>query len=601
MTQKRFIGFGCCAIFCLCFSSTAYSLFFVAIVMSAAATGGTIVINSAPTRPCSSVALDYEMGLVRVSASSAAMAHSGFRVRPNDVAMIAPSTPKKLVRSCPSTPTGLRTPPRTTLMTGIVNKPNNKRSKIAVGENDETVNGSAVPTEHDYSGEGVPHKLIMQGKERVQELLLTQLDLIKKQSEAIISKDRQLRELRRENRVLQQRLLNLEHNAPNNTSTGILKMNTKSDSVITQMPTSLIKKVPQTTVLTKDKAVETTSELWEHYNKALKSKNSFRKRKSSAQTSSISTTQKERIAAPADDAHLMSANLMTTTPYYTFMGEDFINSEAKEIKSILHQAEVPGWRTIVVSPSYHMEGTENIEDDTMLKRHSKLEFDEKRRKRWDMQRLRQQRQTEKLRARHDPIEAVTNSSGTTVICNNQQPKNMKKGAGTSSNTENSVGGDSSVGTRLSALVLPVNPGCGGGSGLNDDYLTTLQPLPEQATHLHVSEKLPVNAFGFFVPVMLEKEFSLPWLRSDNSDEGEKKPNKKCTGLLKSDKQHRSKNGVIPAWSPTPHPKQTKKVYEKMAANSPLTHTKSIINCHVTSDSVKKRQPAASTYLNNGDV
>ena len=68
--------------------------------MSAAATGGTIVINSAPTRH-SSMALDYEMGLVRVAASSAAFGNStsGFRVRPNDVTMIAPSTPTKIVRS----------------------------------------------------------------------------------------------------------------------------------------------------------------------------------------------------------------------------------------------------------------------------------------------------------------------------------------------------------------------------------------------------------------------------------------------------------------------------------------------------------------------
>jgi male-specific lethal 1 len=54
---------------------------------------------------------------------------------------------------------------------------------------------------------------------------------------------------------------------------------------------------------------------------------------------------------------------------------------------------------IPVSPSYAMEGTENIEDETMLRRHLKFELDEKKRKRWDIQRMREQRHIEKLRAR----------------------------------------------------------------------------------------------------------------------------------------------------------------------------------------------------------
>ena len=62
--------------------------------MCAAITGGTIVINSAPTRH-SAMALDYEMGLVRVASSSSVFTNSaaGYKVRPNDVTMIAPSTP----------------------------------------------------------------------------------------------------------------------------------------------------------------------------------------------------------------------------------------------------------------------------------------------------------------------------------------------------------------------------------------------------------------------------------------------------------------------------------------------------------------------------
>ena len=58
-----------------------------------------------------------------------------------------------------------------------------------------------------------------------------------------------------------------------------------------------------------------------------------------------------------------------------------------------------GWRVVAFSPTYTMEGTEDIEDETFLRRHQKFELDEKKRKRWDIQRMREQRHVEKLRAR----------------------------------------------------------------------------------------------------------------------------------------------------------------------------------------------------------
>ena len=166
--------------------------------MSAAATGGTVVINSASTRH-SSMALDYEMGLVRVAASSAAFGNSttGFRVRPNDVTMIASSAPNKIVRSCPSTPTGLKTAQGS--LTGIVTKLNNKRSRVEIDEQPVNMDGKPL-SEHDYSGDGS----LAKSQTKLRNLLVAQLDLIKKQSDAIITKDRQLRELRQENRALQQ-------------------------------------------------------------------------------------------------------------------------------------------------------------------------------------------------------------------------------------------------------------------------------------------------------------------------------------------------------------------------------------------------------------
>lgn len=43
--------------------------------------------------------------------------------------------------------------------------------------------------------------------------------------------------------------------------------------------------------------------------------------------------------------------------------------------------EVPRWRVKVYTSCYTMEGTENLDDDVYNKRHSRLENDERRRKR----------------------------------------------------------------------------------------------------------------------------------------------------------------------------------------------------------------------------
>ena len=292
--------------------------------MSAAATGGTIVINSAPTRH-SSVALDYEMGLVRVAATSAALGSStaGFRVRPNDVAMIAPSTPTKIVRSCPSTPTGMRTPP--VPLTSMVNKPNNKRSKVTIEESDTSMNGKPT-AEHDHNGGA--SGIFAAGQTRLRDLLVSQLELIKKQSEAIIAKDRQLRELRQENRSLQQRLFSLgQHSNANSTTTDTTKTTSK---LVTTQTLNSSNKLHASKILTKDKAVETTSELLEGFSNSKKFKDSYR---NNDVTTSKQQFQSEE-ARRTEHLHL-SSTLETSNGYYTFQGENFIKAEANEIKGIL--------------------------------------------------------------------------------------------------------------------------------------------------------------------------------------------------------------------------------------------------------------------------
>jgi len=81
----------------------------------------------------------------------------------------------------------------------------------------------------------------------------------------------------------------------------------------------------------------------------------------------------------------------TVEPYFTLQHGHYcagagVNEDDIEMQK---KAEVPGWRIKPISASYIMEGTENVEDSNLLKRHQKPENDEKRRKRWDVQRIRE--------------------------------------------------------------------------------------------------------------------------------------------------------------------------------------------------------------------
>lgn len=125
--------------------------------------------------------------------------------------------------------------------------------------------------------------------------------------------------------------------------------------------------------------------------------------------------------------------------------------------------EVPEWRHKPMHPAYTMEGTENIEDDTILKRHARHEHDEKRRKRWDIQRMRQAQQLEKLKA----SEA-------------RRSKKDKKGRETES-------------------------------------LVSYLPALEEITHLMVSDTVPISAFGVPLPSLPQAPFSLPWLDGASGD------------------------------------------------------------------------------------
>lgn len=157
-------------------------------------------------------------------------------------------------------------------------------------------------------------------------------------------------------------------------------------------------------------------------------------------------------------------NMLTTEElYYTPVGEGeiawsptphVVGSEPE----VNGHVEVPSWRLKVYTSCYSMEGTENLDDEVFNKRHQRLEIDERRRKRWDVQRIREQRQIEKLKQR----ELAT--------------------------------------TRKI-------------SRHDDEPLTSLWPQVDDAEFVEVSDNVPVAAFGLPITKFAASEFSLPWLSS----------------------------------------------------------------------------------------
>lgn len=135
--------------------------------------------------------------------------------------------------------------------------------------------------------------------------------------------------------------------------------------------------------------------------------------------------------------------------------------------------EVPSWKEIRDSDVELSAGEEHhpLDDDpeTYLKRHQKYELDERRRKKWDVQRFREQRTIERLKRRHCKFDAA----------------NMAGGSKT---------GPEDISTTPSSLF----------------------PNPNQIKYVEITTELPIQAFGECVPNLHPLEFNLPWGRDSSS-------------------------------------------------------------------------------------
>lgn len=181
--------------------------------------------------------------------------------------------------------------------------------------------------------------------------------------------------------------------------------------------------------------------------------------------------------------------LTTEEHYYTAVGDPGYTLSVKESNPMDSSTslEVPNWRVKIYTSCYTMEGTENLDDEIFNKRHLKLENDERRRKRWDVQRIREQRHIEKLKQRQER----QNHQATCYNTNHTGP-------------------------------CP--------SAIEEETVISLWPDIEQIQSLQVDPQLPVTAFGAPIPSFSPSEFSLPWSNVTRSNS--RRP-KRSTGRRKS--------------------------------------------------------------------
>lgn len=92
-----------------------------------------------------------------------------------------------------------------------------------------------------------------------------------------------------------------------------------------------------------------------------------------------------------------SGLLVATTTKLANQGKSQSNAG---VSSGEQHVEVPTWRIKPLTSLYALERTEPFDDETFAERHRKLEADEKRRKRWDMERTRQMLVNRRLENRH---------------------------------------------------------------------------------------------------------------------------------------------------------------------------------------------------------
>lgn len=154
-------------------------------------------------------------------------------------------------------------------------------------------------------------------------------------------------------------------------------------------------------------------------------------------------------------------------------GDYGLSLASEEIQNSHDQDEIitPGWKIFNIRSSSRKqscpEPIEDVSDEAYLKRHKKHEESERRRKRWDNQRYREQKERENLLRRYRKVHM-------------REVKSPEDG--------------SSKEQKLDSFSCP----------------------SREVEEIHIMDRLPVSAFGTMVPRLEPSPFSLPWFAVPSS-------------------------------------------------------------------------------------
>ncbi|XP_023211781.1 male-specific lethal 1-like 1 [Centruroides sculpturatus] len=352
---------------------------------------------------------------------------------------------------------------------------------------------SPLETDHIYAVD--VKKEENEHSERLKEMMLLQLDLIQHQQEQILKKDKQLLSLKQEKESLKVRLDRMERrlsllkhkkessqsdtdDAVSTNSYSLNVVNSTSDEINSPSEKSFCSPAIVSRSYRRHGRGGFRGVRRRYFNRTHSM--SIKKFIPSTTTASASNTSTELQCnlenSPDSISKIIGVRrrrgggrkkesiLRTEKLYFMSLGRtSSVQDEPPQDKNI----EVPSWRYHPITSCYQMEGTEDIDDDVFYKRHVKLENDERRRKRWDIQRIREQRIHEKLRQKRQAVDKESNE-------NRRHSRKYK--------------------------------------------INSFFPDPKEVQAIEVSDLVPVLAFGQTIPIFQSSEFSLPWFDPRESQE-----------------------------------------------------------------------------------
>lgn len=297
---------------------------------------------------------------------------------------------------------------------------------------------------------------------QLKELVSVHMDLIQQQQDVINQKDKTIKGLKAENNALHCRIQRMErrmallkqkeemsagstltHSPPPKPGTM-----SYTEPIVPLIPDKLAFKKKSDVILQPKRSGEqprVRSSSITATDTSKSKRENFRKRK--LQTQETSDSEK---------GSLTTSNLYHVSYYEPVSDEIEVEPRPDILRGAQSQltVETPSFRIKTYTNLYVIEGTEDHEDETFLRRHQKPEVEEKRRKRWDDQRLREEKMMEKLREKSEVLEK-----------------------------------------RRNKLENPID---------------SFYPKLDEITHIEVMDEIPVSAFGHSIPSVKSENFSLPW-------------------------------------------------------------------------------------------